>query len=145
MNEEGLIHEGKRTTPTVHLPSWLDQLFGAIPRPALASAYMILLCALALGLTGPLGFRTAQPPTFPLSAQLENAERSAISSVRSSKSAVSTSLNHNLGIVDNYITLCEKSVREHPDNEMAREYLYQAYQQKADLLTEMTERGDSIQ
>ena len=47
----------------------------------------------------------------------------------------------NLAIVDNNIALCEKSVREEPENEIARDYLYEAYQQKADLLAQMTERG----
>ena len=42
-----------------------------------------------------------------------------------------TSLQQNLGIVDNLIAVCEKSVREQPDNPMARDYLYGAYQQKA--------------
>jgi hypothetical protein len=48
-----------------------------------------------------------------------------------------------LAIVDNYIALCEKSVREDPENEIARDYLYEAYEQKADLLAQMTERGVS--
>ena len=61
------------------------------------------------------------------------------------KRQVVTSLSHNLAIVDNYIALCEKSVREEPENGLARDYLYQAYQQKVDLLAQMTERGDSIQ
>ena len=51
-------------------------------------------------------------------------------------------MHQNLAIVDHYIDLCEKSVREEPDNDVAREYLYQAYQQKADLLAVMTEHGD---
>jgi hypothetical protein len=143
--EEGLIYDRSRAGSASRQRSWLDGLLAAIPRPALASAYLILLFALALGLMGPLGIRSAQPPSFPLSAQLENAERSAVSSVRSSQSAVASSLNHNLAIVDNYIVLCEKSVREEPDSEIAREYLYQAYRQKVELLAQMTERGDSIQ
>ena len=58
---------------------------------------------------------------------------------------MTASLHENLAIVDNYITLCEKSVREEPENEVARDYLYGAYQQKADLLAQMTERGESSQ
>jgi len=149
LSEEGLIQqegrEGGRGVRTIHGPLWLDRWLAAIPRPAVASAYLILLCALALGLTGTLGVRTAQSPRFPLSTQLENAERSAVSSVRGSPSAVSSSLSQNLAIVDNYISLCEKSVQEEPDNEVARDYLYQAYQQKVDLLAQMTKRGDFIQ
>jgi len=143
--EEGLIHGDIAAEAVPRQPSWFDGFFAAVPRPALAAAYLILLCALALGLMGPLGLRTAPPAAFPLSAQLESDEQSAVFSVHGSKSAVVTSLSHNLAIVDNYIALCEKSVREEPENGLARDYLYQAYQQKADLLAQMTERGDSSQ
>jgi hypothetical protein len=37
--------------------------------------------------------------------------------------------------------LCEKSVNEEPENELARDYLFEAYQQKADLLSQLSERG----
>ena len=55
--------------------------------------------------------------------------------------AVTDSIRRNLGIVDNFIALCEKSVREQPDNQMAREYLYGAYEQKAELLATAMNRG----
>ena len=55
--------------------------------------------------------------------------------------AVTDSIHRNLGIVDNFIVLCEKSVREQPDNEMAREYLYGAYEQKAELLATAMDHG----
>ncbi len=55
--------------------------------------------------------------------------------------AVSDSIRRNLGVVDKFIAICEKSVREQPDNEMAREYLYGAYQQKAELLATATSRS----
>ena len=50
-------------------------------------------------------------------------------------------LHHDLGEIDNFIVVCEKSVREQPDNEMAREYLYDAYQQKAQLLAVAMDRS----
>ena len=55
--------------------------------------------------------------------------------------AVTDSIRRNLQIVDNFIAICEKSVREQPDNQMAREYLYGAYQQKAELLATATNRS----
>ncbi len=55
--------------------------------------------------------------------------------------AVADSIRRNLGVVDKFIALCEKSVREQPDNEMAREYLYGAYQEKADLLATAMNRS----
>jgi hypothetical protein len=142
LGAQGLIHDRLPERSRRQL-SWLERLFSLIPRPALAGAYLALLLSLAFGLSGPFALHTAQVPTFPLSAQLDNAE-TTVSSVGSSNSVVSTSLHKNLAIVDHYIVLCEKSVREEPENDVAREYLYQAYQQKADLLAVMTKRGDSI-
>jgi len=55
--------------------------------------------------------------------------------------AVTNSIRRNLQIVDNFIAICEKSVREQPDNQMAREYLYGAYQQKAELLASAMNRS----
>lgn len=55
--------------------------------------------------------------------------------------AVTASIRRNLEIVDNFIAECEKSVREQPDNEMAREYLYGAYEQKAEVLATAMNRG----
>ena len=55
--------------------------------------------------------------------------------------AVADSIRRNLGIVDNFIAMCEKSVREQPENEMAREYLYGAYEQKAELLATAMNRS----
>ena len=54
---------------------------------------------------------------------------------------MTASIRRNLGIVDNFIAMCEKDVREQPDNEMAREYLYGAYEQKAELLATATSRS----
>ena len=55
--------------------------------------------------------------------------------------SVALSLQQNLRIVDNLIAVCEKTVREHPRDPLAREYLYGAYQQKADLLAVAMDRS----
>jgi hypothetical protein len=54
---------------------------------------------------------------------------------------LASSFRENLGIVDNLIAVCEKSVREQPDDPMARDYLYGAYEQKAVLLATATDRS----
>ena len=128
-------------------------LFPRLPRPALAGAYLAALVAVAFALSGPVNKRVnearwlkgTQISTSPLSAQLNFAEQNSNSYVTRSNPAVAASLHQNLAIVDNYIALCEKSVSEEPQNEVARDYLYEAYQQKADLLTQMTERGENVQ
>jgi len=145
LEEEGII---RNAAPK----SWFGERFGgwfnSLPRPALAGAYLCALLAIAFGLSGPINARInrqrwldgTESSTTPLSAQLMSAEQASFSSSAASESPVTASLHKNLVIVDNYISLCENSVREEPDNEEARDYLYGAYQQKADLLAQMSER-----
>jgi len=148
LEREGLIHEPRRVAGS-RLARWLEEISAGVPRPALAGAYLAILIAVGFGLCRPIDSRTnaenwafsTQSSTTPLSAQLNNAEISAVSMAGSSKSLIAASLHKNLDIVDNYISLCEKSVREDPENEVARDYLYEAYQQKADLLAQMSDRG----
>jgi hypothetical protein len=59
-------------------------------------------------------------------------------------SAVDTSLRQNLQEVDEFIADCERRVRDVPSDEVAREYLTNAYQQKAQLLSAMMDRGGSL-
>ncbi len=128
---------------------WFAGIFTAVPRPALAGAYLLALIAVSVALTGPSAKQVnesrwisgTQDSTGTLDAQLQTAERDSVSAMAESDPVVTASLHDNLAIVDNYIALCEKSVREEPESEIARDYLYDAYEQKADLLAQMTERG----
>jgi len=148
LDQEGLI----RHVPVAAAPSrrWFHRWFAAFPRPALAGAYLAALVALAFALSGPVTkrvddyrwFAGTQNVTTPLTAQLDAAELSAVASYPDSNPEVLDSLHSNLAIVDNYIALCEKSVREDPEDEVARDYLYDAYHQKADLLAQISERGE---
>ena len=146
LESEGLIRDAEPKAKR----GWFEGLFWT-PRPMLAGAYLALLVAAAIALTGPSTRQLdekrwmtgTQDTTGALSAQLDSAEKSTISAMAVSDPVVTASLHDNLAIVDNYIALCEKSVREDPENEIARDYLYEAYQQKADLLEQMTERGVS--
>src|ERR1700678_148992 len=157
LEQEGLIRTAKaeRVSPAA-LPSgenWLSGFFARIPRPALAGAYLSIVVALGFALSGPANKQTneaqwlkgTQVATSPLSAKLNSFEQNSIPSNRDLNPAVTASLQQNLAIVDNYISLCEKSVQEEPQNEVARDYLYEAYQQKADLLAQIGERGENIQ
>ena len=152
LEREGLI-SGPAAQPGARHSSWGAPWLAVLSQPAFAIVYLALLVAAAFalsvfpnsGLDEISWIRSTQNATMPLSAQLDTAEQSAISSYAGSQSLVSASLHQNLAVVDNYIALCEKSVREQPENEMARDFLYQAYQQKADLLAQMSERGDSSQ
>lgn len=56
-------------------------------------------------------------------------------------SLVDASLRQNLDIVDKFIADCERRVKAEPQDDLARDYLSGAYQQKAQLLSVMMERG----
>jgi hypothetical protein len=148
LEQEGLIR-GAVTRPAAR-PSWFDSIFSFIPRPALATAYVGALVVGAIALSGPVHMRGTQDQwrestdssTAQLSAQLDDAEKNAVASLASFSPDVTNDLRQNLSIVDNDIALCKKSVQEEPESEIARDYLYSAYQQKADLLAQISERGD---
>jgi len=59
-------------------------------------------------------------------------------------SAVDTSFRQNLQQVDDFIADCERRVNAAPQDELAREYLSNAYQQKAELLSAMMDREGSV-
>jgi hypothetical protein len=59
-------------------------------------------------------------------------------------SPVDSSLRQNLQQVDEFIADCERHLRAEPQDELAREYLYNAYQQKAELLSAMMDREGSL-
>jgi hypothetical protein len=147
--EEGLIRT-ETLRPAISAPGWFDSVFAFIPRPALASAYVGALVVAGFLLSSPVRVQNSpdgwlantQQSTAVLSAQLDDAERNAVGSLATFSPDVTNDLRRNLTIVDNDIALCEKSVQEEPESEIARDYLYSAYQQKADLLAQISEHGD---
>jgi hypothetical protein len=62
----------------------------------------------------------------------------------SSTSPVDASLQLNLQQVDEFIADCERHLKEAPQDDLALEYLADAYQQKAELLSAMMDRGRSV-
>lgn len=152
------IRAGLEAEGLIRSRNWLDrlpELFGEFSRPALAGAYASLLLVAALL----LGFQTdfqsnqeqwltgTQSAAASVDTQLRTAEQASVAAIANHEHdpAVSASLNQNLAIVDNLISVCEKSMQEDPQNEMARDYLYGAYQQKADLLATISDRGVNAQ
>jgi hypothetical protein len=72
-----------------------------------------------------------------IDTQLNHVERSTMRSVRPADPAVQETLRQNLVIVDRQIARCEKTLEQAPSDENTRDYLYDAYRQKADLLNMM--------
>lgn len=146
LQEEGIVREEPRR-------SWVATWLPAIPRPVLAGAYLTLLLAGGIFLgtqqweywharsLRKTWLNGMQATMTPVGSQLHTAAEKTIQEVQDPNPAITEELHENLAIVDKYIVLCEKSVREEPENQMARDYLYNAYEQKADLVAELADRG----
>ena len=128
----------------------------AFQRPAFAGA-VLGVCLVVAGLLGvssvtiaPTSAVLETAPAPEVDAQAMESQATApldasearIVSLPQRDPQVAQELHHDLGEIDNFIAVCEKSVREQPDNEMAREYLYDAYQQKAQLLAVAMDRSE---
>ena len=82
---------------------------------------------------------------FAQTAQVLNEQEIDLRNMQlASTSAVDTSFRQNLQQVDDFIADCERRVNAAPQDELAREYLSNAYQQKAELLSAMMDREGSI-
>ncbi len=157
LEAEGLIHD---SPPSVReaipaKPGW----WTAFQRPAVAGAFLAvtLAAASAVGYLSNFAQTTAQSQlTIPqqevssvpaadsvFKEEVLTVSNDSIPGLQRQDTEVTDSIRRNLQIVDNFIAICEKSVREQPDNQMAREYLYGAYQQKAELLATATNRSMS--
>jgi hypothetical protein len=154
LEAEGLIRDPQTTLPSAPQtnPAW----WSFFQRPAMAGAFLALVIA-AAGTVSYLSHSQSSTAQSELTPVLEissvptannvfkeevlNVNDDAILGVQRQDSAVTASIRRNLQIVDNFIAMCEKDVREQPDNQIAREYLYGAYQQKAELLATAMNRN----
>jgi ribosomal protein S15P/S13E len=75
---------------------------------------------------------------------LDQEENDLLNMHLASTSPVDASLRQNLATLDDFINECRRHLKENPQDDLAREYLYGAYQQKAELLSAMMERGGSV-
>jgi hypothetical protein len=154
LHAQGLIALPGRLVPEPAPHGWLSGFWNFSSRLELAGAY-VLAMLVAAGIAGyraaPVADVTDRPATVEqvsrpaldgLGSTLDGNMQRVVASFPSDDSSVSLSLQQNLQIVDNLIAVCEKSVREHPSDPLAREYLYGAYQQKADLLAMAMDRSE---
>jgi len=83
----------------------------------------------------------APSPSESASFTLNQAELDVPNMQLAGNSQVDAALRQNLRTLNAFIAECEQHLKENPQDELAREYLYTAYQQKADLLAAMMESG----
>src|SRR5277367_5457935 len=96
------------------------------------------------GLVPPAGVsKVSLPSPSEAGVTLQQAERDLPNIQLAGNSTVDASLRQNLRTVDEFIAECEYHLKMNPQDELAREYLYSAYQQKAELLAVMMDSGRS--
>jgi hypothetical protein len=154
LEAERLIHDSPEATRGTSQPTagW----WAVFQRPAVAGAFLGLVLAAAatvgyLSNFAQTAVQTQLTPQQEISSvssadsvfkeEVLTVGSNSIPGLQRQDTAVTDSIRRNLQIVDNLIAMCEKSVREQPDNQMAREYLYGAYQQKAELLATAMNRS----
>lgn len=146
LEREGLIRR----------PSWADRLVRwtrVAAHPVAATTAATVLAAALVVLS--LGLRTRPQPSSPgrqwlssdqpelvkVDTQLDHLERKTIRSFHTPDPAVKEALQENLMIIDRQIARCEKTLEQAPSDQNTRDYLYDAYRQKAQLLNMMAERS----
>lgn len=125
---------------------WWDFFAVFLRRPALATATvgLVLALAAALEIYEPPAPPQPIPPAYAETAAMLATQEKGVAHIaraRATNSPVDASLSDNLEIVNKFIADCELRVRQEPGDEIARDYLSGAYQQKAELLSAMMERN----
>lgn len=141
LQAEGII----KTHTAAERGSWWQGLSDLFRARAMATAAVALLItgAIALQVQSPTARTEARSVYEDTSTALDQDEAHLPPAQLANPSMVEASLRQNLGIVDNFIADCEQRVREQPQDDLAREYLSGAYQQKAELLSALMEPGGS--
>ena len=145
LEQEGII---KLPAAAKQSGSWWNGFADLFRARILATAAVAMLIAAALG------FQTHRPSQAPASeaqniyagaaTDLRNDEAHLMNMQLASDSPVDVSLRQNLEIVDQFIADCEQRMKDDPHDNLTREYLSGAYQQKAQLLSAMMERRGSV-
>lgn len=156
LESEGIIKTPAAVTVTPRT-SWLENLSRILRGRALATAAvgLVIIAAAVVQMTRPDGkvFVAPAPPST-LSEQLGatgqtlDQEEQKLPVVQqadfSNQDRVDASLRQNLKSLNQFIAECRRRLKEDPNDELAREYLSVAYQQKAELLSAMLDRGRSV-
>lgn len=144
LEEEGIIKDASTRA------MWWRRFPEFFRARALATAGIGLLIAAAvvLQVRPPASHPTEARNTYEnydeTSMTLSNDEAHLPSMQLAGSSKVDVALRQNLDIVDKFIVDCEQRVKDQPGDELARDYLSGAYQQKAELLSVMMERGGGV-
>jgi hypothetical protein len=152
---EGIIKTPAVPARVEHSPWWRG--FGDLFRSralAAATVGLLIVAAAVVQLRRPpddssvpagIAAGPASQTAFAQTAKVLNEQEIDLRNMQlASTSAVDDSFRQNLQQVDDFIAVCERRLRAAPQDELAREYLSNAYQQKAELLSAMLDREGSI-
>jgi hypothetical protein len=140
LEEEGIIKPA-----AAERTSWWHGFSDVFRARTLATAAvgMLVMAAVALQVDHPVPATEARN-VYEDAATVLNADEANLAQMQLGGSVVDVSLRQNLDIVNKFIADCEQRMKEEPRDDFAREYLTGAYQQKAELLSAMMERGGSV-
>ena len=143
LESEGIIRTPEFQAAAEQKAGWFAGVLAWMRRPALVATYAALM-VLAAGLAWQHFANVDEP--FPSSAvntqnNLNKLEAQTMGDLQTIDPEANAALRRDLEIVNDFIAVCEKAVREEPKDETARQYLYGAYQQKSQLLAAATEHS----
>ena len=147
---EGIIKEPATPASKAEPVAWWSGFSQLFRGRALATLTVgaVLAAAAVLQLR-----QTPEPPSVPgpvpsnieaIAKQVNQQEVDLRSMHLVSASPVDAALEQNLKEIDDFIADCERHLKEAPRDDLAREYLADAYQQKAELLAAIMDRGRSV-
>ena len=159
LEAEKIVTEPAMVIPTVGSPWW--QGFGQLIRGRMLATAAVAALIVAAGYVQ----MTHKPSTVSNTAVVDavpravrepfadagtslDQEEQSLGPIRtasmSSVSPVDNSLRENLATLNTFIKECRKRLEEDPHDQVARDYLSAAYQQKAEILAAMMDRGRSV-
>jgi hypothetical protein len=111
---------------------------------ATAAVGLLVVAAVGLQLQSPPAPQTEARNYYDDTAIALNADEASLNLANLSSAPVDISLHQNLDIVDKFIADCEQRIKDEPGDDLTREYLSGAYEQKAELISAMMERRGSV-
>ena len=142
LEKEGIIQQAAAPE---HGVSWLGRLGDLFRSRTLATATVGLLIAVAAVVEILPRKDVSRSPMSPEIVNIVKQQETDLMNMHlAGTSPVDDSLNQNLQQVKQFIADCERHLKEQPQDELAREYLADAYQQETELLAAMMDRGRSV-
>ena len=146
LEQEGIIKPAVAITEKVSFWAGFQDLFRS---RVLATAVVGLLVVAAV--TSQLQHPSQTEPPIEVAHNVYddtaialNADEANLTQVSLSSEPVDISLHQNLDIVDKFIADCEQRIKDEPGDDLTREYLSGAYEQKAELISAMMDRRGSV-